>query len=90
MKLYHEGIVGRYRYQMRSSLIDSIKWDCMYDAMYLLLRDKICALIREDYPDVIIDIPKLDGMITYVEDESSNKIVYSMDIEFVDKDPTGG
>ena len=62
----------------------------MYDAMYLLLRDKICALIRDDYPDVVIDIPRLDGMITYVEDESSNQIIYSMDIEFVDSESDAG
>lgn len=83
MKLYHEGVVGRYHCQMRSSLIDSVKWECMYDAIYLLLRERMYSLIREDYPDLIIDIPKVDGEIMYVEDTSSNQIIYSMEIEFV-------
>lgn len=81
--LYHDDIVGRYHGQLASSLIDSIKWDCMYDSIYLLLSNKLRALIEEDYPNVIFEIPKVEGAITYVEDISRNQIIYSMELEFV-------
>lgn len=84
MKLYREGVVGHYHCQLRSSLSDSVKWDCIYDSIYLLLCDRMNTLIEKDYPGLIIDIPRMDGAISYVEDVSSNQIIYSMELEFVE------
>lgn len=84
MMVYHDDIVGRYSCQLASSLSDSIKWDCMYDSIYLLLSNQLRALIEKDYPNVIFEIPKFEGAITYVEDTSRNQIIYSMELEFVE------
>ena len=89
MKLYHEGIVGHYRCQVYSSLINNVKWDCMYESIYLLLCDRMKNLIEKDYPGVIIDIPMVNGAISYVEDTPSNMLIYSMEIEFVDTETIG-
>lgn len=61
----------------------------MYDSMYLLLCDRMKALIEKDYPGVIIDIPRMEGVISYAEDTSRNQMIYSMEIEFVDTEAIG-